>query len=248
VAQWEQLVGRDWKPRLDRALRGELPPAEWPALVRDAVGDRIERRPPYKRDPAAAEAEARRVVERAEPAARQALAAAGVPKDRLAAMSADEAVGTYWCREYRIARDEVWKTWSLPYRQAEPAMQRAWQALAVDRPPAADNPLIQELLLVTGPNAAPVSSAWRARYQFTRIDRHVALLRTLEAVRDYAARHGGRPPDRLEQVTDLPIPPDPFTGTAFPYHFDGRTVVLEAPAPAGHNPRAGWRYELSVGQ
>lgn len=252
VAQWEQFVGRYWKPRLDQAVRGELPPDGWAALVRDAVGDTIERRPPYKRpDPAAVEAEARRLVERVDPTARRALAAAGLPADRVAAMSADEATGTYWAREYRVARDEAFKAWSLPYLEGEAAAARAWEAIAPGRPPAADNPLIQAML-VGGPGEAPADvrlpHPWRARYQFTRVDRHIAVLRTIEAVRDYAAAHDGRPPDRLDQITDLPVPADPFTGKPFPYRFDGRTIVLEAPAPEGRRPRAGWRYELSVGK
>jgi hypothetical protein len=127
---------------------------------------------------------------------------------------------------------------------------RFWRELAADRPPVLDNPLIQTYLVGIGGGGPPdytEPSLWRARFQFARAERDIALLRTVEAVRDYAGRHDGRPPERLEQITELPLPTDVFTGKPFPYHFDGKTIVVEAPAPAGRGPRSGVRYELTVG-
>lgn len=251
IPQWEQEVLPYWKPLLAQALRGDLPPAQWPAFIRETVGTLQEYRPPYKRDPAQVEAEAARLTQSALPRAKQFLLAAGVPKEKVEAMSADEAVGTYLSREYRAASEELWKAWSLPYWQAEEQMLRAWRALAPDRPPAVENPLIQTHLATfvgsDGKVNYEIPSVLRMRYQIARSERHLDLLLTVEALRDYAARHDGRPPERLEQVRDLPVPTDPVTGEAFVYRLggDGRTAVLEAPAPHGMSVRGTWRFELT---
>jgi hypothetical protein len=46
---------------------------------------------------------------------------------------------------------------------------------------------------------------------------------------------------------DLPVPIDSFSGKPFPYHFDGKVVVIEALPPAGFSLWGGVRYELTVG-
>jgi hypothetical protein len=69
-----------------------------------------------------------------------------------------------------------------------------------------------------------------------RLEQRIGLLRSIEAVRLYAAEHGGHPPDRLNAVA-LPLPVDPFTGKAFEYAVDGGTVKL-----AG----TGRRYEVRL--
>jgi hypothetical protein len=249
IAEGERRATHYWKPKLDQAMRGELPADQWPQLVRESAAELIERRPPYKPDPARAEAEAKRLVEAAAPGARQALVAAGMPREQVEAMSPEQAAGTYWVREYHRTADEIWKAWPLPYPEGDAQVMRFWRELAPDRSPARENPLIQSMVPSDGADTPNYRepSLWRGRYQFARTERHVALLRTIEAVRDYAGRHDGRPPERLEQVTELPIPTDPVTGKPFPYQFDGKTVVIEALAPPGHSPGSGWRYELTVG-
>jgi hypothetical protein len=162
-------------------------------------------------------------------------------------MSAEQAVGTYFVRQFRAISDEFDKVSQLPYWQAAESMERSWRELLAREPQAADNPLIHALLTAGLENSRLVygmPSAIRARYQVARIERYIALLRTIEALRDYAARHDGQPPERLEQVTDLPVPVDPITGWPFDYRADGQTAVLNAPAPAGMSLRSGWRYEL----
>jgi len=66
----------------------------------------------------------------------------------------------------------------------------------------------------------------------------------VEALRDYAARHDGRPPDRLEQIADLPVPPDPATGKPFDYAVQGQVVRLDALTPWWW--RTGRRLELTL--
>jgi hypothetical protein len=65
----------------------------------------------------------------------------------------------------------------------------------------------------------------------SRADREIAMFRVLEALRIYAAHHEGRLPDRLEDVTEVPIPQDPMHGRPFLYRRMGDTARLESPTP-----------------
>jgi hypothetical protein len=60
-------------------------------------------------------------------------------------------------------------------------------------------------------------------------DRRIAMLRCVEAVRAYAATHGGRPPAALADLTETPAPLDPMTGRAFAYRADADEVTIESP-------------------
>src|SRR5579883_3372392 len=80
-----------------------------------------------------------------------------------------------------------------------------------------------------------------------RVEQRVALLRHVEAVRLYAAGHGGRPPSRLSEA-GVPLPPDPFTGLPFRYSADGATAHLRGSPPPGEeqNPVYNVRYEITI--
>jgi hypothetical protein len=57
-----------------------------------------------------------------------------------------------------------------------------------------------------------------------RVDRRIAALRCVEAVRLYAAEHG-KLPVKLADV-GVPVPIDPVTGQGFSYEADGNTFTL----------------------
>jgi hypothetical protein len=76
-----------------------------------------------------------------------------------------------------------------------------------------------------------------------RVSRRIAELRIIEALRAYAAGHGGKLPAHLEDIRDLPLPANPVTGKAFGYHFEGDTAVLAADGPVESQPR---EYRLKV--
>jgi len=249
IVAGEQMGLRYYKPRPWQALRGELPAQQWPEVVREMIGMLQERNPHYKRDPTQIDVEARKLIESTYSRAKQDLLAGGMPERNVAAMSADEVVGTYLCHQYNAISDELWRVWAFPFPQAQEQMLRAWNALAPDKPPASDNPLIQANLVDfdfgRGRPDYQIPSVLRMRYEVERPDRHTALLRTIEALRDYAARHGGQPPQHLEQMTDLPLPVDPMTGKPFAYRLEGRSATLDAPPPPGRSLYSGWQYELT---
>ena len=66
-----------------------------------------------------------------------------------------------------------------------------------------------------------------------RLDRKIAALRVVEAVRLYAANHDGGLPESLDQIKTVPIPNDPFTGKPFEYRRDGESAVLTGQSSSG---------------
>ena len=86
----------------------------------------------------------------------------------------------------------------------------------------------------------------RARLNVKRIDVQVAALQCVEAIRLYAAMHGGQLPGTLTEITENPAPKDPISGELFQYTRTGSTAVLESAIPPGGNERHKVHYEISV--
>jgi hypothetical protein len=63
-----------------------------------------------------------------------------------------------------------------------------------------------------------------------RFDRRVAALRVVEAVRHYAATHGGKLPQKPAQITETPIPRDPLTDEPFEYNGGADSFSISAAA------------------
>src|SRR5262249_10492651 len=79
-----------------------------------------------------------------------------------------------------------------------------------------------------------------------RHQRQTNLLRAIEALRMHAAEHG-RFPDKLEDVTVVPVPRDPYTGKPFEYSGGGGVAKLSTPHDETWTPRAGAAaYELEL--
>ena len=74
----------------------------------------------------------------------------------------------------------------------------------------------------------------RARGQ---LERQIALLRHVEALRLYAAGHGGKLPARLSDIP-VPLPVDPFSGKPFDYTVEGTTAHLRGESPLGEGSKA----------
>jgi hypothetical protein len=79
-----------------------------------------------------------------------------------------------------------------------------------------------------------------------RIDRDLAVLQFVEAIRSYAASHKGQLPQTLAEITEVSVPKDPLSGQAFRYSRTGVTAVLESPARPGGEKREELRYEIAV--
>ena len=171
------------------------------------------------------------------PQAKRRLVAKGYTEEQIKAMPVAQAVGMYSMARFMYWRDEMAKWSSLPYWQAHDGMQRTRAAF--------DKAMVKNSLAEGFPFTNLLPSLWRACFISTRLDRHVAALQTIEAVRMYVAKEG-KLPAGLSDILDAPAPIDPMTGKPFEYKVDGRSFTLTCPAPSGIRPEDGAVFKVTV--
>ena len=86
----------------------------------------------------------------------------------------------------------------------------------------------------------------RAHLFMSRLDRHIAALQCIEALRLYVGIHNGIFPNKLSNITTDPVPDNPVKQKPFVYRCTGSNAFLEAPAPEGSTERDLIRYELKI--
>jgi hypothetical protein len=175
---------------------------------------------------------------KAYPEARRRLIAGGRTPKEVDAMPVLQVVLLHEILQYDRIYDDLLKWTAVPYGKARPALERYNRELARGaRENASVGGMLARLLLPA------VSKVLQAQ---VRVDRHIAALRCVAALRLYAAAHAGKLPARLEDITEVPIPSDPMTGKPFDYHQDGDRAFLSGLAPAGEMPHLGntIRYEI----
>ncbi len=86
----------------------------------------------------------------------------------------------------------------------------------------------------------------QARLVVKRFESQLAALQCVEAIRSYAASHGGQLPATLAEVTENPVPKDPISDAMFRYTRTGSTGVLESATPADGNEKRKVHYEIRV--
>ena len=148
-----------------------------------------------------------------------------------------QAVLLYFMAQYDEARDDVLKWLSLPPWQAQAGVERVERRLRAQPSDGAGGALLLGLL----PTLSKVLAAQ------VRTERYVAGLRGAEALRLYAAAHGGKPPARWADITEVPLPTDPLTGKDLSALYrldpDGKGVLDLLPPPP-MPASIGRRYEL----
>jgi hypothetical protein len=175
------------------------------------------------------------------PEAKRALVERGLVADAAAAdaLSVPDVLGKYLVIEYRTWFDEISKWTAAPFWQSHEGMRRAEAELSKVK----GRPILSPVL-------AGVPAVSKFSLQLARMDRQLAVLQTLEALRAYAASHDGKLPASLDELaaTDTPAAQDPTTGKPFAYRVegDGRGATLESPAPTGESPKAGLRVEVTL--
>jgi len=230
---WRNLA--DWELReLDRK---ERTPQEWQRLVEKTTYRFCDFEPLSEQ---ASPLAVLGLTLRNYPEAKRFLIARGHGAAEVEAMPVPKVVMLYTMAHYEELRDEMFKWLNLPYAEArlglEAAENRLKDALARKTEII---PLASTLL----PALQAVSAA-QARHE-----RDFAVLRVFEALRLYGAGHN-RLPDKLSDITEVRIPVDPLTGSAFVYRRTGDTARLEAPPPPGEpgespNRFGTWRYDIT---
>jgi hypothetical protein len=135
----------------------------------------------------------------------------------------------------RDLRDEFFKAAYLPYPDARRTVQAADERM--HQAPETELNLLSRMML---------PATLKALTAQVRLDRQLAALQVIEALRAHAATHGGQLPDSLAQVKDVPLPLDPGTGQPFEFRKDGNQVTLISRLPGEALDKAGMRYTLTV--
>jgi hypothetical protein len=169
-------------------------------------------------------------------AARKHLVESGAfPAARVQAMPPAEAILRHVSLYYREVGDEVFKVTYLPFPEARPLVPEAEKRLK-GLPDTEAGRLVWLFL----PAIVKVGQAQN------RVERRVALLRAVEALRMHAAANGGKLPGRLADVKVVPVPNDPGTGRPFEYEGGGQSATLTGRVPGEPLHQFGMRYRLTL--
>ena len=167
------------------------------------------------------------------PRAKQYLSEHGRTAAEVEAMPVAQAILLYTVQVYNELRDEQFKWFFLPAAEGRHGLQGAENDMARTAREKETIP-ISSLLL---PAAAVAKEAE------TRLSWNLATLRIFEAMRLYAGTHGGQWPDRLSDITDVPIPVNPVDGKPFIYERQENKAILTC-----EEGTRGWhkRFEITL--
>jgi hypothetical protein len=170
------------------------------------------------------------------PAARKHLTGRGYSAAHVESLPPFQVILLYELFLQQKAFDDAIKLMPLPYWQARPDLKEFGKLLD-----ERDHGKARNLF------AALWADPDKLRRAQCRLERRIAVLRVIEAVRLYAAAHDGRLPPALKDLT-VPVPTDPMTGRDFEYRVDGGKAVLAGDPPPGEmpNPAIAFRYELTI--
>jgi tetratricopeptide (TPR) repeat protein len=154
------------------------------------------------------------------PKARQSLIDQGRSAESIDTLPVAQVIADYIGGAYAQQRDNLFKWFALPYYQGRAGLDQAMKDLesGVAEDPAAH--FISRMFL---------PALGRVAERFAQLDRRLAALRCVEAVRLHAASHEGRLPSVLGEIKEVPVPADPMSGQAFGYRQQGNSATLEAP-------------------
>jgi hypothetical protein len=170
------------------------------------------------------------------PAARKYVARTkGLPADKVEAMPPAQVLLLAMMGTYREDCDDWYRGAYLPYPQARPLLETAHKRLR-DAPISEGH--VPARLILPGLDRVLARQA--------RSERTVAALRIIEALRMYAAAHDGKLPEKLDDVTEAPIPNDPGTDRPFEYSREGDTATLVSQVPGDSQPNNGLRYRVTI--
>jgi hypothetical protein len=154
------------------------------------------------------------------PGAKEFLVSQGWSPEQVDKLPALQAVMLHEVASYDRVYDEVLKWAALPFPLAATGMQRA-DALVKAEAMSHGSPGMSLAAMLLPATSKIIEAA-------NRVDRRIAALRCVEAIRLYAAEHN-QLPKSLADIMEVPIPNDPTTGSPFPYTSDGTAAVLTAP-------------------
>ncbi len=84
----------------------------------------------------------------------------------------------------------------------------------------------------------------RILFMAKRLDNNLNAMQCVEAIRNYAATHNGRLPEKLSDISDLELPTDVMNDKAFGYNRNATGAVLQSQMPEGGDVVDTVRYQI----
>jgi hypothetical protein len=170
------------------------------------------------------------------PEAKQALLAQGRKPAEVEAMSMVQVYTIHALQQFRQLRDDALKWFSLPYPEGQSGLDRIDKQVREAHQRLQAEPFLELIPAYQKLYAAPA-----------QLDRKLAALRCIEAIRLHAASHDGELPAQLGDIREVPVPADPLTGKPFVYHQAGNKATLAGDQRAlGAPPAGALIYELTL--
>jgi hypothetical protein len=158
-----------------------------------------------------------------------------LPAARVKAMPDAQVLLLAIAGNFEDYRDEMFKATYLPYLEARQVLAAAHKRLKAL--PRTELTRLPRMLL---PALDKVLAAQN------RLDRRIAILRVIEALRMHAAANDGQLPEKLSDVKVVPVPNDPGTGRPFEYRREGRGATLTGRIPGEPLDKNGLRYRITL--
>jgi hypothetical protein len=169
------------------------------------------------------------------PAAKQHLLDKGRSAEEVDAMPVLQVVAVYLVDAFNRWAQEKHKWFYVPYPEARKGLERFEERFQEESD--ARDALLARILL---------PALDRAYFQQVKLDRRIAALRCIEAVRMYAAAHGGRLPTSLEDIESVPVPVNPARNEPFDYRLKDGNAILSAPLEPYDPPHKAILYEIRI--
>jgi hypothetical protein len=224
-------------PELQNVRHARNAPAQWDIILHKLVSEVVHYQEALERKSPEGDRVSKIIALAlvAVPRAKAELIAAGYSQKDVEAMPPSQIIVLHAVETHDRIRDEQQKWSRLPYWQA----QEGLAAFERDLESAKKRELI--------PLASPyLPNVQLAMFGIARTERQLAALRCIEALRLYAAAHAGKLPASLGDIKQAPIPTNPVTGRAFPYHLEGETAVLDADGGPDGVEYAQTQYRITV--
>jgi hypothetical protein len=168
------------------------------------------------------------------PRAKKYLIAQGRSASEVETMSVPQVALLYTMQRYDDWNDRMAGLAMLPYTVAGSRLRQLERELADTR-----NEIIPQVNFYLARSSSRIRSVL--------MDRRIAALAVLEAIRIYAAGHGGRLPEKLADVVEVPIPNDPTRDEPFVYRRENDAAILESPLPPPTvEPMPALRYRIEM--
>jgi hypothetical protein len=137
-----------------------------------------------------------------------------VTPEQAAAVDPMIVLGEFYFHQYQISFDDAYVLRDLPY----PALMARAAVVHAESEKLHEQQRANPFL--------PVFDLRDAALRVGVVDRQLAALAAVEAIRAYAAANMGNLPARLEDVVETPVPNNPLTGAPFEYRTENDTATL----------------------